>query len=216
MGDRILEAAVESVEQAVAAEQAGATRVELSVRLDVGGTTPPDSLIEAVVGAVSLPVFVLIRPRAGDFLYTSSERAEMRRSIAVTRAAGAHGIAIGLLRADRQVDRDATRAMIDAAGGLAVTFHRAFDETPDLLRALDDVVATGASRVLTAGGAATALDGASMLSALHLRAGEQITIIAAGGIRAHNAATILARAPVREVHARFEDAARTRQLVDLL
>ncbi len=212
----LLEAAVESVASAAAAERAGASRLELCVRLDVGGLTPPDALVRDVVATVALPVFVLVRPRDGDFVYAPHERAEMARQIERAIRAGAQGIVTGVLDADQRIDVPATRRLVDRAGRLPVTFHRAFDETPDVAQALDDAIAAGASRVLTAGGAATAAEGVAALADLVRRAGERIIILAAGGIRAHNVAAILARSGAREVHARFEDEARTRALVDLL
>jgi copper homeostasis protein len=212
----ILESAVETVTAAAAAEAAGSARLELCVDLDIGGTTPPMPLVREVVARVSIPVFVMIRPRGGRFVYTAEERAVMRRDIASAAAAGAAGMVVGALSADRRVDEATTLEMIDAAGGLPVTFHRAFDETPDPLEALDGVVAAGASRVLTAGGAATAREGAAVLAELVRRAADRIVIIAAGHVRAENVTELVALTGVREVHARFEDEARTRRLVDLL
>jgi copper homeostasis protein len=212
----ILESAVESVAAAVAAEAAGSARLELCVDLDAGGTTPPIPLVRDVVARVSIPVFVMIRPRGGGFVYSPEERAVMRRDIASAAAAGAAGIVLGALSADGRVDGDVTHEMIDAATGLPVTFHRAFDETRDPVEALERVVEAGGSRVLTAGGRATAVDGADVLAELVRRAGDRIMIMAAGRVRADNVAALVARTGVREVHARFEDEAGTRRLVDLL
>ena len=117
---------------------------------------------------------------------------------------------------DGRVDVETTREMVEASGGLPVTFHRAFDETPDPIEALDRVVDSGAARILTAGGRSTALDGSAVLADLVRRAAGRIVIIAAGSVRAENVVELIARTGVREVHARFEDEARTRRLVDLL
>jgi copper homeostasis protein len=212
----LLEAAVQSVESAVAAQRAGASRLELCVRLDIAGLTPPDRLVREVVAAVSIPVFVLVRPRVADFVYSPDERADMARQIDAAARAGAQGIVTGVLDGDRRIDVSATRHLVDGAGRLPVTFHRAFDETPDLIEALEDVIACGVSRVLTTGGAATASEGVNRLAQLVARGGDRIAILAGGGIRAHNVGAIVARTGVREVHARFEDEARTRALVDLL
>ena len=212
----ILESAVETADAAVAAEAAGSARLELCVDLAIGGTTPPMALVRDVVARVSIPVFVMIRPRGGGFVYDAEERAMMRRDIASAAAAGASGIVLGALSADRCVDAATTREMIAGAGGLPVTFHRAFDDTPDPFEALERVVEAGASRVLTAGGATTAREGADVLAELVRRAADRIVILAAGPVRADKVTDLIARTGVREVHARFEDEARTRRLVDLL
>jgi len=216
MARRLLEAAVQCRDDAVAAQRAGASRLELCVRLDIGGLTPPDTLLREVVAAVSLPVFVLVRPRGGDFVYSQDERAEMARQIEAAAQAGAQGIVTGVLDGDRRIDSPATRYLVERADGLPVTFHRGFDDTPDVAQALEDVIACGISRVLTTGGAATASEGMDMLAQLVARGGDRIAILAGGGIRAHNVRAIVERTGVREVHARFEDEARTRALVDLL
>ena len=212
----ILESVVETADAAVAAEAAGSARLELCVDLAVGGTTPPIALVGAVTARVSIPAFVMIRPRGGRFVYNAAERAVMRRDIAAVAAAGAAGIVVGALSEDGQVDVETSREMVVAAGGLPVTFHRAFDETPDPIEALERVIDTGAARVLTAGGPSTARDGSAVLADLVRRAADRIVIIAAGRVRAENVVELLARTGVREVHARFEDEARTRRLVDLL
>ena len=169
-----------------------------------------------VIARVSIPVFVMIRPRGGGFVYDAAERAVMRRDIASAADGGAAGIVLGALSADGRVDVATTREMIDAAGGLPVTFHRAFDDTLDPFEALERVIEAGASRVLTAGGAPTAREGADVLAELVRRAGDRIVIIAAGHVRAENVVELIAHTGVREVHARFEGEPRTRRLVDLL
>jgi copper homeostasis protein len=212
----LLESVVETVAAARAAEHAGAGRLELCARLVDGGVTPPAGLVTAVLERVSIPVFVMVRPRAGDFVYSDTEMAEAQHDVAAMRMRGAHGIVLGVLLRDGCFDVDRTRSLIACAGGLPVTFHRAFDAAPDLEAALDAAIAAGASRVLTSGGAATALEGADRLAALVRRAQARITVLAAGGVRTHNVAALLARTGVREVHARFEDDASTRSLADLL
>jgi copper homeostasis protein len=212
----LLEVVVENVDDARAAVSAGASRLELCVDLANGGTTPPVRLIRDVVGTVTAPVFVMIRPRAGDFVYAARERDLMARQVEQAIASGAAGLVLGALQADRRVDVAATRVLVGLAGGRPVTFHRAFDETPDLESALDDLIDAGVSRVLTSGGAANALDGSSRLAALVRKAGDRLVVLAGGGVRGHNVATIVRTTGVREVHMRFEDVARTRQVVDLL
>ena len=211
-----LECVVETVDAAVAAERAGANRLELCVRLEAGGVTPPDALIAAVLDRVSIPVFAMIRPRAGNFLFTAPEFSEAERQAKEARARGAHGIVTGMLHQDGRVDVERTRIIVEAAGDLPVTFHRAFDEVPDQSEALETIIAAGARRVLTSGGAATALDGVDRIAALVRQGGGRMTVLAGGGVRADNVRALIARSGVTEVHARFEDAAATRALAGLL
>ena len=212
----LLEVAVETVAAARAAERAGASRLELCVDLANGGTTPPPSLTRDVVAAVRLPVFVMIRPRAGDFVYAGDECAAMAGQIDEAIACGAAGLVLGVLQQNRRVDVPQTGALVARAGGRPVTFHRAFDQSPDLESALDDLIAAGAARVLTSGGAATALDGSPRLAVLVRKAANRIVVLAAGGVRAHNVTAIVTATGVSEVHMRFEDETRTRQVGDLL
>jgi copper homeostasis protein len=212
----LLECVVETAADAAAAERAGAARLELCVRLDLGGVTPPGALIERVIAGVDVPVFVMIRPRGGDFVYTEDEFSAMERAIDGARARGAHGIVLGILHPDARVDVERTRRLVERAAALPVTFHRAFDAVPDQAAAMDDVTDAGAQRILTSGAAATALDGAERLAHLVRQAAGRLTILAGGGVRAHNVREIVARSGVHEVHARYEDEAATRALAGLL
>ena len=210
----LVEAAVESIEGALAAERAGADRVELCVNLDSGGTTPGKTLIDDVVRGAHIPVFVLIRPRIGDFVYTGPEIETMIREIALARSSGVAGVVTGALNNDRTVDVDCTSALVKAAAGLPVTFHRAFDFTPSLTDALEQVIAAGSSRVLTSGGAATAHEGAAAIASLVDQAGRRVSIVAGGSIRAHNVRDVVRWTRVAEIHSRFLDEARMRSLID--
>jgi copper homeostasis protein len=201
----LIEAVVETVDAAVAAERCGAGRLELCAALEVGGTTPDEATIARVVQAVTLPVFVMIRPRGGTFVYSDGEIDAMNRAIAVATANGAAGLVLGVLRPDRTVDVERTRALVRNAGDLPVTFHRAIDETPDLLAAMDALIAAGVARVLTSGGAATAADGVDVLARLVERVGSRLTVMPGGGIRAHNARAVIERTSAREIHSRFVD-----------
>ena len=144
----------------------------------------------------------MIRPRGGGFVYSDDEIAAMTRDIMRVGNMGVAGIVTGVLSSDDRVDTDCTRTLLSAAHGLPVTFHRAFDSAQSLPDALDQLIEVGVSRVLTSGGAPTALDGASVISALLRRAGDQIAIIAGGGVRDHNVRELVGRTGVREVHAR--------------
>ena len=210
----LVEAAVETLESALAAERAGADRIELCVNLNEGGTTPSTGLIAAVVERTQLPVFVLIRLRAGDFVYSDDEIDLMSRDVETAGLIGVTGIVTGALTSDRGVDVGQTRALVNAAAGLPVTFHRAFDSTVNMPDALEQLIDLGVSRVLTSGGAATAVAGADVIAALVNQARDRIAIIAGGGIREHNVSDVIARTGVREVHTRFVDEPGMRDLVD--
>jgi len=198
----LVEVAVDSVGSAVAVQGGGAGRIELCAGLLEGGTTPSAGMIAACRERVAIPLFVLIRPRSGDFLYDDAELAVMRRDIAVARDLGADGIVIGALRPDGTVDADRASALVDAARPLEVTFHRAFDFTRDAAEALAAATALGIDRVLTSGWAATALDGIGTLTELVRTAGGRPVIVAAGGITEDNVARIVRTTGVREVHVR--------------
>lgn len=212
----LLEAVVETVDAAVAAEKAGASRLELCANLRADGTTPEAAVLGAVVERVRIPVFVMIRPRAGDFVYNEDELAASERSIDDLGARGAAGLVLGVLRTDRTVNIEATNRLVGRGRGWPVTFHRAFDNTPDRSVALEDILAAGVTRVLTSGGASTAAEGTAALADLVRRSGGRAVILAGGGVRAHNVAAIVARTGVSEVHARFESSAQIRAMVDLL
>jgi copper homeostasis protein len=212
----LIEAAVESLDDARAAIAGGAHRLELCAELDVGGTTPPRSLVAEVIARAKVPVLVMIRPRAGDFVYTRLELDRMRTDIGAVLELGAAGVVLGALDATRRVDGIATRDLLAAARGRPVTFHRAVDDTPDVLEAIDSLVSLGVTRVLSSGGAPTALEGADTLAAMVARAGERLRIVAGGGVRAANAAAIVRRTGVREVHARCGGSAeRIRAIVEV-
>lgn len=200
-GVKIFESCVDSVEAAIASAAGGAGRIELCARLDVAGLTPDLDLVQRTAAAVTVPVCVMVRPRPGGFVYDAAEIEAMRRSIAAIAAAGAAGIVAGALRRDGTVDADGMRRLIDAARPLPVTFHRAFDATRDLGEALETLTTLGVDRVLTSGGAPTALEGVETIARLVERAGPSLTVIAGGGVRAHNVVEIVQRTRVREVHA---------------
>ena len=212
----LVEAALETLEAALAAERAGADRIELCVNLDDGGTTPSTGLTAAVVDATHLPVFALIRPRSGDFVYGDDEIDLMTRDVETAGIIGVAGIVTGALSSDFTVDVEQTRALVNAAAGLPVTFHRAFDSTINMPDALEQLIDLGVTRVLTSGGAATALDGASVIAALVTQARDRIAIITGGGVREHNVSDVIARTGVREVHSRLVNERRMRDLVDVV
>lgn len=210
----LVEAAVETLESVLAAERAGVDRIELCVNLKDGGTTPSTGLTAAVIDATRLPVFALIRPRAGDFVYSDDEVDLMSRDVATAGIIGVAGIVTGALTSDYLVDLGQTRSLINAAAGLPVTFHRAFDATINKREALEQLIELGVSRILTSGGAATALEGADVIAALVDQAGDRITVVAGGGVREQSVSDLIGRTGAREVHTRFVGEARMRGLVD--
>ena len=210
----LVEACVESVEEAVIAERAGAGRLELCANMAVGGTTPSPELMTAVKQRVHIPVAAMVRPRGGSFVYSSDEIAQMWRDLDAMKSLGADMLVSGILNADGSLDRDRTRELVTRAGSTPVTMHLAFDVVPDKLATLDALIDVGVARVLTSGGAGLAEAGTDMLASLVDRAAGLIQIMAGGKVRAHNVQSIVRRSGVREVHARSElDETRIRDLV---
>ena len=199
----LVEACVDSVASSVAAERGGARRLELCDALFDGGTTPSAGMIAACKETVSIPLFVMIRPRGGGFVYSDTERDVMRRDVVVARELGADGVVIGGLRPDGTVDLALVRSLVQAAKELPVTFHRAFDLTDNLETSLESLADAGVQRVLTAGGASTAAEGATALAALVRQAGSRVIVMAGGGVREENVRSLVSVCEVREVHVRL-------------
>ena len=200
----VIEAAVDSIGAALAAERGGADRLELCANLELGGTTPSPELVSAVKSSVGVPVFTMIRPRDGSFVYTRGERDLMRRDIGLTRRLGADGIVLGILDEHGCVEARHMREVLDGADDLPVTFHRAFDRVADQNAALDTLIELGIDRVLTSGGADSALAGADSIRSLVKQASGRIRIMAGGGVRGHNARDLVRLTDVQELHARCE------------
>lgn len=196
-----VEICVDSLESAIAAERGGAKRVELCNDLLEGGITPSAGLIATAQKKLSIGLNVMIRPRGGDFLYSDDEFDVMRRDVLMAKQLGADGVVIGLLDADANVDVQRTRQLVDLARPLTATFHRAFDMSADLSRSLEKVVAAGADRVLTSGGAETAIGGAGALRSLVDRAHHRVIVMACGRIDEQNVQAVLETTGVREIHA---------------
>ena len=205
----LVEACVDSVLSALAAERGGAKRLELCDNLYDGGTTPSAGMISAVKIAVRIPVYVLIRPRGGGFVYSDEEVGVMRLDVEAARMLGADGVVIGPLTRDARVDVERVKMLVAGAAELPVTFHRAFDLARDLDEAAESLVANGISRVLTSGGAARAIDGAERIGALRRRWASELEILAGGGVREENVRELVERTGVHEVHVRGTRLVRT-------
>jgi copper homeostasis protein len=200
MSQPILEVCVESAESAMAAERGGAQRVELCSSLVEGGITPSAGLIATTRKKISIGLHVMIRPRAGDFYYRADEFDVMRRDVLLAKQLGADGVVFGILDADANVDIPRTRELVDLAKPLSTTYHRAFDMSADLFRSLEQIVGAGANRILTSGGARTALEGAATLKSLVQRAAGRVIIMACGGINEQNVRAVLEQTGVGEIH----------------
>jgi copper homeostasis protein len=202
----LLEISVETVERAAAAERGGADRIELCADLSAGGLTPSRELLCGVREKVGISIFSMVRPRAGDFVYSASEFDGMKRAIVDARESRMDGVVLGMLRKDYRVDVERTQELVDLARPLPVTFHRSFDECADLREALEAVIRTGATRILTSGGATSAPEGAAVLAGLiHLSRG-RIAILPGGGIRGSNIAELARRTGAREFHSGLSSA----------
>jgi copper homeostasis protein len=196
----LLEISVETAEAAAAAERGGAQRIELCADLRLSGLTPGEDLMRRVRQLVRVPIFAMIRPRAGDFVYSPEEIARMHTSIAAAKRAGMDGLVLGVLNGERVVDVERTRELVKRAEPLPVTFHRAFDEVTDLDAALEAVIESGAARILTSGGAPTASEGLGGLAKLIAAAGNSITIVPGSGISASNILQVAEHTQAREFH----------------
>lgn len=180
----VIEVVVSSVRSSENAERGGATRLELCSALSAAGVTPSEGLLRTVKARVRIPVFVMIRPREGDFCYDGGELDVMRAEIDAIAAAGADGFVFGVSKRDGQVDVERTHELVKRCHGLPVVFHRAIDIAPDPFEALDAIVDAGCVRVMTSGGAHTAPEGIERIVAMHEYAGGRVTVMPGGAIRA--------------------------------
>ena len=195
----LLEICVDTAAGLRAAHAGGADRIELCAALELGGTTPTAGLM-ALAAEMGVTARVMIRPRAGDFVFTSDDLDMMRADIRAVRALGLEGVVLGANRPDGSLDLDMLRALVAESQGLKKTLHRAFDLVPDITKAVEQAVALGFDTILTSGRAASALAGLDDLVLAQRVAAGRITIMAGAGINAGNVGTILAAAPLGAIH----------------
>jgi copper homeostasis protein len=196
-----LEVCIDRIDSAFAAKAGGADRIEVCGALRVGGITPSVGLIEQCVAIGGINVVVMIRPHGGGFCYEAADVQTMIGDIRQAKQLGVQGVVLGALRPDGQVDPELCRRFCDEAHPLQVTFHRAFDLTPDPQAALDCLIELGIDRVLTSGQAETGKKGAALIRVLVDQAGTAIFIMAGGGIQPENVAALVRETGVQEVHA---------------
>lgn len=197
----LLEVAIASVEDAIAAEQGGANRVELNSALPLGGLTPSLGTYLEVREAIQLPIIVMIRPRSSGFAYSDADFNVMLRDVEIFQSHGVDGIAVGVLNDDATIDVSRCRELINRTAGLELVFHRALDVTPDPFIALEQLIDLGIHRVMTSGQEASTYNGTSLISQLIEKAAGRIEILPAGGINRFTIDDILTRTGCNQVHA---------------
>ncbi len=195
-----LEICLDSVESAIIAQEAGADRVELCANLLEGGTCPSYGMIKQVRANIDIDLAVMIRPRAGDFCYSDAEFTVMKEDIIIAKKLGANCLVFGILLPSGDIDIERTSELVSLAKPLPVTFHRAFDHARQPLQALEDVISTGAKRLLTSGQAPKAIEGKELIKALVLKAQNRISIMAGSGVNPENRDELLQYCEVKELH----------------
>jgi copper homeostasis protein len=200
-GKVLLEICVDSLESAMNSEHGGADRVELCAGLPEGGTTPSAGMIAAVRKKLSIGLQVMIRPRGGDFCYSTEEFGIMQRDVLIAKQLGANGVVFGILNFDGEMDKPRMQQLIETARPLRVTCHRAFDMAADFERALDDLIELGVQRVLTSGGHKSAIDAMPTLKQIAQHARGRISVMACGELSTTNVKAVVNYTGVTEVHA---------------
>jgi copper homeostasis protein len=197
----LLEVCVDRVSTLQLAQQQGAGRIELCARLDLYGLSPGADLLAQSIDAARVPLCVMVRPRAGSFVYSADELERMRSEVRVLRERRVAGVVLGLLTPHGEIDAEATSELAALARPLQVTFHRAFDRARDPSQALERLIELGVDRVLTSGGAPTAWEGRAVLRALVEQARGRIAVMAGGKVRADHAQALIDATGVDELHA---------------
>jgi copper homeostasis protein len=196
----LLEIAVDTLEDAVAAERGSAGRIELCSDLNADGLSPSADLLMRVRKAIAIPIHVMVRPRAGDFCYSEDEFSVMKEEVSLFRSLGANGIVTGILTPEKSVDTVRTAELVRLARPLGTTFHRAFDTVTDPVKALEDIISCGAERLLTSGQQKSAVAGLPMIRSLIDIAGGRISVMPGAGIDAGNVRSVMQSLVVKEIH----------------
>jgi copper homeostasis protein len=199
----IKEACVETLEEAIVAEKRGANRIELCSDLANDGLFPPFELMQRTISALKIPVMVMIRPRAGNFVYSDEEIEEMKAEIDLAKKAGAAGVVFGLLTSDNKIDIKNTRILAEYAQPLQVTFHKAIDELANPVDGVIDLLKIeNIKRILTSGGLPTAMEGQETIREMIKTAGDKIIILVAGKVLDSNVKEIQKLTGAKELHGR--------------
>lgn len=196
----IREKCIGSFLEALEAQKLGAERVELCDNLAEGGTTPSYGTIKIVVEKLSIPAFVIIRPRGGDFYYTPEEIEIMKEDIKLCKKLGVKGVVIGALNSDNTINYEAIQDMINLAKPMSITFHKAIDELPNPVAEVRKLAKLGVNRILTSGTKETAVEGQEVLREMIKEAGDEIIIVVAGKVTKENLQEISALIPTKEYH----------------
>lgn len=196
----LLEICANSYQSAVNAQEGGAHRIELCTELSVGGITPSYGLIKQVVEVLSIPVFVLIRPRSGNFFYSDEDFKIIKQDILICKNLGVQGIVSGVLNENSTIDLQRTQELVKLSKPMQFTFHRAFDCVPNPLESLEQLIDLGVNRVLTSGQQAKAMEGIQLLYTLQEQAKKRITILVGSGVNAENV-RLFKKASFEEIHA---------------
>ncbi|KAJ9651647.1 hypothetical protein H2198_009090 [Neophaeococcomyces mojaviensis] len=197
----VLEICANSYQSARNAQDGGAHRVELCQNLEQGGITPSYGLIKRCSGTLNIPVYVLIRPRPGNFVYSNDEFDIMLEDISMCRDLGVAGVVVGALHADNTIDIPQTRRMVEMAKPLHVTFHRAIEDCEDQRQAVEDVIDTGCSRILVSGMGNAIIEKLDSIGRMVEQAGNRIEIMPGGGVTSENVQQVLTHTGARSVHA---------------
>jgi len=181
-----LEVACFNEQSAIIAAKEGADRIELCEDYSLGGITPQLETLQAIKKESDIPVYTMIRPRGGDFVYTEKEFEMMKSHLLQLKEAGADGFVFGILTKDQKLDLDKNKELVEMTSGLPCTFHRAFDRIEYKQEALEEIISCGFTTLLTSGGEHSAMEGLENLKLLKVQAGNRLTILVGGGVRSHN------------------------------
>jgi copper homeostasis protein len=196
----LLEVCAYNIQSCIIAQKAGAGRIELCADPTAGGVTPSWGLIQYALESIEIPLFPMIRPRGGNFVYDADELSIMKKDILMCRDLGCKGIAVGIQLSSGLMDVENMKRVVEWAGEMEVTCHKAFDRTPNAEDALEAIIAAGCKRVLTSGLAKTAIDGVDILQQLMQHSADRIIIMPGGGVRSTNIAELATRIKSAEYH----------------